>query len=111
MPWKDLAAAADLPAGERLCVKDAVHPLVVVNTGGSLHAFANVCPHAGLPLEDGELRGPTVTCPFHGYTYSLRDGRDIDDPEFGTPLKLYPVRVEADRVQVELPTDAADDDA
>ncbi len=103
MPWTPLAPATDFPEGSQHCLKHADHPLVVMNVNGTLHAVANVCPHAGLPLGEGERRGLTLTCPYHGYTYSIKDGRDLDDPEFGQPLKVYPIRIEGDMVQVDLP--------
>ncbi len=100
--WTPIGPATDFPPGSQKCVKHIDHPLVILNVDGRLHAVANVCPHAGLPLGKGERRGLTLTCPYHGYTYSIKDGRDLDDPEFGQPLRVYPARIEADTVEVDL---------
>lgn len=105
--WTDLGPAADFPENAQEC-RRAVGgdgrdtPVVVFNIDGQLHCLKNVCPHAGLPLGDGERRGLTITCPYHGYTYSLKNGRDLDDPEFGQPAVVYPVRIENDTVQIDL---------
>lgn len=104
--WIDVGPAADHPENAHACVA-AEHegkplPLVVFNVDGKLHAMANVCPHAGLPLGDGERRGLTITCPYHGYTYRITDGKDLDDPEFGQPAKTYPTRVENGTLQIDL---------
>ncbi|MEM8738698.1 MAG: Rieske (2Fe-2S) protein [Planctomycetota bacterium] len=105
--WTDLGPAADTPPDARACVRLAgadgkEHPLVVFNVDGTYHAIANHCPHAGLPLGDGERRGLTITCPYHGYTYRLTDGADLDDPEFGEPATVYPARVQDGTVQIRL---------
>ena len=37
-------------------------------------AIANNCLHRGGPLGEGEVRNFEVTCPWHGWRYSLVDG-------------------------------------
>ncbi len=37
-------------------------------------AIANNCLHRGGPLGEGEVRNFEVTCPWHGWKYSLVDG-------------------------------------
>ena len=36
--------------------------------------IANNCLHRGGPLGEGEVRNFEVTCPWHGWRYSLVDG-------------------------------------
>lgn len=100
--WTDIGPADDFPVGAQSCLTADQTHLVVFNVDGDLHCIANVCPHAGLPLGDGERRGLTITCPYHGYTYNIKNGADIDDPEYGEPVNVYPVRIEDGRVQVAL---------
>ena len=64
----------------------------------------NVCPHAGLPLGDGDRRGMTITCPYHAYTYHIANGTDLDDPQHGQPATVYPTRTHDGTVQTQLPT-------
>lgn len=98
--WTDIADQDELPEGARLCTRVAGKPLVVLNVDGTPYAIANTCPHAGRPLEDGEVRGMTITCPFHGYTYNLRNGNNLDYPDLEPPVPTYPVRIEGGKVQV-----------
>lgn len=98
--WNDIANADDLPSGGRLCTQVGDKPIVVVNTEMGLYAVANQCPHAGRPMEDGEVQGLVITCPYHGYAYNLRNGKNLDFPEFEPPIPTYPVRIEAGKVQV-----------
>jgi len=104
--WIDLGPAADYSENAQVCTQLTVDgkklPVVVFNVAGQLHCLADTCPHAGMPLGGGERRGMTITCPFHGYTYSLKNGKDLDDPEFGTPAKVYRVRVENGVAQIDL---------
>ncbi len=77
-------------------------PLVVMRVEGDWFAVRNTCPHAGLPLGEGDLRGHVLTCPFHGYAYNIKNGRNIDWPEDEMPVKTFPVRIKENTVQIEL---------
>lgn len=103
--WTDIADADELPEGGRLCVKVAGRPLVVLNVAGELYAIDNECPHAGRPLEDGEVRGKTITCPYHGYAYNLATGASLDYPDIEPPVQTHPARLAQGRVQVQCITD------
>jgi nitrite reductase/ring-hydroxylating ferredoxin subunit len=41
---------------------------------GQYFAIANNCLHRGGPLGEGEVKNYEVTCPWHGWKYSLMDG-------------------------------------
>ena len=40
--------------------------IALFNVAGTLYAIDNTCTHMGGPLEEGELAGEVVTCPWHG---------------------------------------------
>ncbi|MEW6353471.1 MAG: Rieske (2Fe-2S) protein [Pseudomonadota bacterium] len=44
---------------------------------GEAIAFGAVCPHRGLPLDDGVLWNDQIDCPHHHYTYDARSGANI----------------------------------
>lgn len=98
--WTDIAEANELPEGGRLCTTVEGKSLVVLNVAGTPYAIANQCPHAGRPLEEGEVQGVVITCPYHGYAYNLKNGKNLDHPEFEPPVPTYPVRIEGGKVQV-----------
>ncbi len=100
--WIEAAKESELPPGTKTCVEVAGFALVVGNAKGVLFAAANICPHAGLPIGDGDLRGATLTCPYHGYTFNVQTGKNVDDPSDGE-LPRYAVRCVEGRVEVELP--------
>ena len=101
-PWIDTIPADDLPEGAHRCAVAAGKPVVVIHAEGELHAIANVCPHAGQPLGEGEMRGRLIVCPFHGYAYDVRTGRNRDFPHDEPPVKTYPVRIADGMIQVQV---------
>lgn len=95
--WIDIVKADELPPGEKVCTKG----VMVCNVDGTLHAIENVCPHAGLPLGDGDLTGKVITCPYHGYAYRVDNGQNVDYAD-DIPVRTLPVRVEGQVVQVDV---------
>jgi nitrite reductase/ring-hydroxylating ferredoxin subunit len=81
----DLARAGDGAAATDLGPRDALRlPLAtefagrsvrVVEADGELVAHDAVCPHMLGPL-DGPVEQGAVTCPWHGYRFDLRTGRE-----------------------------------
>ncbi len=101
--WIDLGPESDFPPGAKVCTEAQRKKIVVINVDGQFFAISNVCPHAGLPLGDGEVSGKVITCPYHGYTYNIETGCNIDFPREEPPVPRYAVRVVDGRVQIELP--------
>ena len=68
---------------------------------GRIYAINNICPHQHISsLHQGTLEGLCVTCPMHGWTFSLETGAAT----FGTgQAKTYRVSVEGGNVFVEKP--------
>jgi len=104
-PWTDLGPEDNFSKDQQACVDIQGVRLVVMNVNGAFFALENHCPHAGRPLGDGERRGMTITCPYHGYTYHIKTGKNIDNPEYETPARTFPIRVHEGRVQAQLTTD------
>lgn len=77
-------------------------PILLCNADGALHAIDDECPHAGIPLAEGRLRGCILECPLHGGKLDVRDGRPAALP-IRTPARCYPVRTGASGVEIEIP--------
>jgi nitrite reductase (NADH) small subunit len=58
------------------------------------------CPHAKGPIQDGEVNGVLLTCPWHGYTFNLKTGACDDDPDL--VLQRFEVRVDGDDILVRI---------
>jgi nitrite reductase (NADH) small subunit len=72
----------------------------VANVEGRLAVLGNVCPHRGGPLGQGWVEGETVVCPWHCWAFNTVTGA-AEPPETGR-VDVFPVKVEADDVLVEL---------
>jgi len=107
--WIDVCERAVLTADSpKACVRVADRPVVALldqMDGQTVRVVSNVCPHAGLPLGDGDLSGRVLTCPYHGYAYDTKSGRNVDY-EDDEPLTVYEARVEGGMVQARLTEEA-----
>lgn len=85
--WTAVGSAAQVAAhGAYLATPLAGFPLVVVNDGGSLRAFHNICRHRAGPLvTDGSGSCGRLVCRYHGWSYAL-DGRLTSARDFGTEV-------------------------
>ena len=59
--WTPACDAADLADGEKRCLSIDDTPVVISRVGDAVYALHNECPHAGLPLGDGDLTGLVLT--------------------------------------------------
>jgi nitrite reductase/ring-hydroxylating ferredoxin subunit len=74
----------------------------LLKRAGRIFVLAEKCSHLGGPLADGKLEGETVTCPWHGSKFSLRDGSVINGPAtYSQPC--FEVRVRNGQVEVRTP--------
>src|SRR5207245_179427 len=48
--------------------------IALFNVEGSFYAIDNTCTHRGGPLGEGELKGDTVACPWHGAHFNVKTG-------------------------------------
>lgn len=87
-----VAALAELPPGRLAYVEVDGLPIALANVDGVIYAFSDSCRHEGGPLSAGALIGETVTCPWHGWTYSVCTGKSIVPP-LGLRIPTYPVTV------------------
>ena len=87
----------------KVCVQaEDKHIVLIKEDEKTYYAIDNECPHAGLPLEEGDVRGNIITCRFHGYTYDLKDGKNVDFPDTQTQAKIFPVKLQDNNVYVQL---------
>ena len=100
--WIDVGSIEAFDEGQPVCAQAEGKRIVVIQVEGVLHAIADVCPHAGKPLGQGELSGRVLRCPFHGFAYDVQSGRNVDWPHDEPGLKRYAVQQREGRVEVRL---------
>ena len=74
--------------------------IAVANVDGVYYAVANACAHAEGPLGEGAVEGCNVVCPYHGWSFDLRDGACKTVP--GKGVRSYPVQIVGDAVCVKM---------
>ncbi len=107
----DLAGVDEVPEGTmKLVWADGTDPVLVVNLGGTFHAYQGICSHEYFELDKGFLnvaggggaRGATLTCALHLSRFDLADGEPLDPPA-EEPLAVHTVVVENGRILIEVP--------
>jgi nitrite reductase (NADH) small subunit len=103
--WFPVCSTDDVPANGGVCVKYNEEQIALFNFArrNEWHATQNLCPHRmQMVLSRGMIGSqngePKIACPFHKKTFSLIDGRCINDEECA--IKIYPVKVENDHVYI-----------
>jgi nitrite reductase/ring-hydroxylating ferredoxin subunit len=96
------AALAEVPIGQPKLVEIEGTRIVLARVGDTIYACGDTCAHRGGPLSEGKLSGARLACPWHGWMYDVRTGQCLF-PSRGASVPVYPVRLEADQVLVELP--------
>jgi nitrite reductase/ring-hydroxylating ferredoxin subunit len=94
-----VAEVNELSPGQGKLVEVDGQEIALFNVNGALYAMGAVCPHEGGPLQEGEIDGGTVICPWHGYDYNLKTGECSVDPELR--VTTYVVKTEANDVFIE----------
>ena len=68
-----------------------------------IFAIRNVCPHQHhASLHQGSLEGATVTCPMHGWKFSLETGEVLEGEG---KTKVFQVQMKGDDIYVERPVE------
>lgn len=98
--WR--AVPIELPAAGRVAPFELDgEELLLCNVEGEPHVIANRCPHAGVALAPGVLRGCVLECPFHGGKLDVRTGEPVAAP-IRRDVRRFPVRAAGDGWEVGL---------
>ena len=93
--------AGEIPVGEGRVVDAGGKTLALFNVDGIYHAIDNTCSHRGGPLGEGDLDGPIVACPWHGWRWDVTTGANANNP--AVKVACFPVTIERGEIFVELP--------
>ncbi len=115
----DVGAISDFRSGQPYPLTIDGRRLVLVRNDDTFYAMRDVCPHQGASLSSGKISGTPVPClpgeeirfhrtgeilicPWHGWEFDLKAGHALAAPLRGR-LQTFPVRIDNDRVIVEVP--------
>jgi 3-phenylpropionate/trans-cinnamate dioxygenase ferredoxin subunit len=99
-----IVAEGEIGNGERVFVEIDGLPIVIFNIAGQLFAIGDVCSHDDGPLGDGILEDYEITCPRHGASFDVRNGKVISLPAI-VDIPAYPVRIVGGQIEIGLPVD------
>lgn len=102
--YAEVAQVSALSAGSLTAVEAGGHSILLVRAGGEVFALANRCGPSPLPLEFSTLEGTTLICSWHGCRYDVRTGKPEGQ---GDTVRVFPVRLEDDRVLVAVDVEPA----
>jgi nitrite reductase (NADH) small subunit len=91
---------ADVPTGTICEVQVEGKTIAMANVAGAIHAIHNACLHRGGPLGQGVMDGKLVTCPWHGWSYDVTNGKVGHNQAVG--VACYPVEVRGDEIYVDI---------
>jgi NAD(P)H-dependent nitrite reductase small subunit len=92
-----------IPDGKSKRVKLGDEEVAIWHVQGRFYAIDNVCAHQHISaLHQGILEGLLVSCPMHGWTYSLETGKATVG---NGRVRTYVVKVVGDDVWVEFPVE------
>jgi nitrite reductase/ring-hydroxylating ferredoxin subunit/multimeric flavodoxin WrbA len=102
--YKYVGLSSEIPIGKSksISIKYAKSKkninIAIFNISGRFYAISDSCAHKGGPLSKGFLNNDIVTCPWHGWKYSVKDGKSSH--EGGDSVNSYKVKVVKDKLYV-----------
>ena len=100
--YLEIAAASELPPGERLFVEIEGRQIVIFNIAGQYFSIADVCSHDDGPVGEGDLEGYNITCPRHGAEFDIRTGKVTQMPAV-VDIPAYPVQIRDGKIFLGIP--------
>ena len=101
--WHSVGSFEDLPDGSAVTRRLGDVNLMVLRKGDHVDVLANRCSHLDGPLASGELVAvggeACISCPWHGSTFRLRDGRVVNGPATA-PQPVFRTQVVDGQLQV-----------
>src|SRR5881275_2850345 len=97
-----VAALDELEEGGLLAVEVDGEPICLAKVDGRVFAFTDNCTYISGPLNEGDLEGCVLTCPWHGAQFDVRTGKVLRGPA-RQDIITYPVKIEGKSILVSLP--------
>ena len=99
--WHDVAGVEEIDPEFPLGVEVNGQKIGLFQTGETVHALEDVCPHASALLSQGFQEDGVIECPLHAARFEVATGKCLN--EIGQrDIKCFPVRVTDGRVSVKV---------
>ncbi|HET9869250.1 MAG TPA: Rieske (2Fe-2S) protein [bacterium] len=104
--FQAVATEAELAQNRLMVVEAGGRRLALVYSNFRAYALDNACTHLGGPLGRGTLKGQTVVCPLHHWSYNFITGR-VAEGVADEKVRTYEAKIEDGRVYVKVPPDGS----
>ena len=91
---------AELDGGNVVRLDYPPFDVMVVMVDGVPRAVEDACNHAGASLSEGTIQNGCVTCPQHGYVFSLETGELLVPKGLCDDQRTFVARIEGDDVVI-----------
>ena len=99
--YVQVATKDQLPSGKMVSNWAGGRRVLVYNVNGEYYATDEQCTHRECSLAEGSFLGQVITCPCHYARFNVTTG-EVLSPPATIPLPTYPVKVEGNRILVEV---------
>ena len=96
-----VAKVKDCLAGSAIAVDVNTKRVAIFNVDGQYYAIDDECTHAGGSLSEGTVADHVVTCPWHGATFDITNGKVLSAPAYDK-VNSYPVKVDGEDLKIEV---------
>jgi nitrite reductase/ring-hydroxylating ferredoxin subunit/uncharacterized membrane protein len=100
--WTAVLDSAELEEARPRVVRAGDTEVLLYREGGRLHALWASCTHQGGPLAEGTFADGCVTCPWHGSTFRLADGKVVRAPAAASQ-PVYETRTTDGKIELRVP--------
>jgi len=97
----EAARKNEIPDQSAKCVEVEDKTIAIFNLGGEFYAIDNTCTHRGGPLDEGDIIGEEVECPWHCAKFNIKTGEVTSEPAEENVTK-YNVRVQGEVIEIEI---------
>lgn len=98
--YVSIAKVGDIPPDEGRNYPVNGRMVAVFLVDGEYFAIDDACPHMGASLSAGYVENGGVTCPWHAWRFSVRDGSWLDSPKSPLRVPCHEIRVEGNDIQL-----------
>ncbi|MBI2106287.1 Rieske 2Fe-2S domain-containing protein [Candidatus Woesearchaeota archaeon] len=74
--------------------------IALMNNNEKFFAVENTCKHMGGPLGEGNCEDGKVICPWHGWSYDLKTGKNTFNEEI--KLETYEVKIDGENILIKI---------
>ncbi len=97
-----VAEQNEVAEGGLLSIELEGEPICLTKINGVVYAFTDNCTHISGPLNEGELEGNVITCPWHQAQFDVCTGKVLCGPA-RQDLLTYPVKIEGESILLSQP--------